>query len=246
MDQRYSRQLLLHYIGEKGQLTLNNSRVLIVGLGAIGTVLANHLVRAGVGYVWLMDNARMSWRELQHVMLLEESDVREGTNKVKALEKKLARINSTVNISALPIKITKENIKDYINDFDVVLSGTNNEATNVLLSDYCYHHGIPFTVSNIYGSTGYQFNIVPGLTPCLRCLISTLPATIRKKGQLSTFIDTVASFQAIETLKLLVTKKEMVRKSILAINAWDNEIEERECLRAKDDCPTCKHGNYVM
>ncbi|WP_370621757.1 ThiF family adenylyltransferase [Bacillus sp. JCM 19034] len=146
--------------------------MLIVGVGALGTVLANHLVRAGVGLVRLADRDYVEKSNLQRQMLFDEEDVKNSTPKAIAAKEKLEAINSTIKIEAFVTDVTKETLPALMDGVDVVLDGTDNFQTRFLLNDMAFKRGVPFAYGGAVSSRGMSALFVPNQTPCLRCFIS--------------------------------------------------------------------------
>jgi molybdopterin-synthase adenylyltransferase len=248
--ERYSRQILFSPIGETGQQRLSESRVAIVGMGALGTTLANHMVRAGVGFVRLIDRDYVEWSNLQRQMLYDESDAREGLPKAEAAAKKLKAVNSGVRIEPIVADLTWRNAEEYLTDADLVLDGTDNFQVRFLINDVCVKHRIPWIYGGGVSANGMTLNILPEKTPCLRCLFETAPTpgsgdTCDTVGVIGPLIDVIASFQAVEAMKILVADEEHLRRSLLHVSLWDFQIREIDVTHAKRaDCPACGKEQY--
>ncbi|GAX91906.1 ThiF family adenylyltransferase [Effusibacillus lacus] len=242
---RYSRQILFAPIGEEGQQKLLKSRVAVVGMGALGTVLANHMVRAGVGYVRIIDRDFVEPSNLQRQMLYDENDAREGLPKAAAAAEKLRTINSGVSVEPVIADLTWHNAESLLSDVDLVLDGTDNFQVRFLINDVCVKHGIPWIYGGGVSAHGMTVTIRPGITPCLRCLFESAPApgttqTCDTAGVIGPLIHIVASFQAVEAMKLLVGDRESLRPSMLNISVWDHYLTEVNVAKAKRaDCPCC-------
>lgn len=246
-DERYSRQKLFAPIGAEGQRKLSERAVCIVGMGALGTVLANHMVRAGVGKVRMADRDYVERSNLQRQMLYDEEDAERSLPKVVAAESKLKRINSSVEIEAVFADVTPGNIAQLLDGVDLVLDGTDNFRTRFLLNDACYAHGIPFVYGGAVGSRGMSAIFVPGETPCLRCFIPTADSggeTCDTVGVIAPIVDIVASYQAAEALKYLVDDREARRGTLLSIDVWNNRQHELGSVHARPDCPCCGLREY--
>ncbi|WP_017728324.1 ThiF family adenylyltransferase [Halalkalibacterium ligniniphilum] len=246
-EERYSRQMLFAPIGVEGQKRLQESRVLIVGVGALGTVLANHLVRAGVGFVRFVDRDYVEASNLQRQMLFDENDVKESVPKAIAAERKLGAINSSVRVEGVIADATRENIEELMDGVDLVLDGTDNFETRFLLNDACYQKGIPFVYGGAVSSRGMSAMFVPGKTPCLRCFINGGQAsgqTCDTVGVVSPIVDIVASYQVMEALKYLVGAEDAFRNSLLTIDVWRHHQYEMKFKKPKEQCPTCQQKVY--
>src|SRR5438132_10133204 len=210
--ERYSRQMRFYGIGEEGQRKLLNSRVALCGCGALGTVLANVLVRAGVGHVRLVDRDFIETHNLQRQVLFDEHDVAENLPKAEAAARKLGAINSAVHVEPVVTDIDHTNILSLCQDADVILDGTDNFEIRYLINDVAVKLNKPWIYGGCIGSHGQTMTILPGETPCLRCVFEAAPgpgeaATSETAGVLSPVVNIVASFQATEALKRLTGKR---------------------------------------
>ncbi|WP_042166909.1 ThiF family adenylyltransferase [Paenibacillus gorillae] len=245
--ERYSRQMLFAPIGESGQHKLGESAVLIIGMGALGTVLANHMVRAGVGRVRFVDRDYVEKSNLQRQMLFDEEDVEQGYPKAIAAEKKLRRINSDVRIEAIVADVTVHNIDELLDGIDLVLDGTDNFETRFLLNDACFRKGIPFAYGGAVSSRGMSAILVPGQTSCLRCFLSSGESTGQTCdtiGVISPVVDIVASYQAVEALKFLVDAQEARRHSLVTFDVWNNHYFEMKLGEPNQQCACCQLKQY--
>lgn len=247
LDERYSRQILFAPIGTQGQRRLAERSVSIIGMGALGTVLANHMVRAGVGKVRIVDRDYVERSNLQRQMLYDEEDADLALPKVIASERKLKRINSSVSIEAIMADVTPANVLGLIQNTDLVLDGTDNFQTRFLLNDACYHEGIAFVYGGAVGSRGMSAIFVPGLTPCLRCLIPSADSggeTCDTVGVISPVVDLVASYQSAEALKYLIGDDEARRDSLISFDVWNNHHHMLKLGQPRDNCPCCGLNKY--
>ncbi|RMF81717.1 MAG: thiazole biosynthesis adenylyltransferase ThiF, partial [Planctomycetota bacterium] len=144
---RYSRQILFEPFGEEAQRRLTHAQAVIVGCGALGGVLANQLVRAGVGYVRLIDRDYIELDNLQRQVLFDEQDIADNLPKAEAAARKLRRVNSAVEIEGVVTDVTPHNIEPLCRDADVILDGTDNFETRFLINDFAVKHGIAW----VYG-----------------------------------------------------------------------------------------------
>ncbi|HET7579796.1 MAG TPA: ThiF family adenylyltransferase [Bacillales bacterium] len=241
--ERYSRQMLFAPIGEAGQRQLSGKCVCVIGVGALGSVIANHLVRAGVGHVRIADRDYVEESNLQRQMLFDEEDVKLTLPKAVAAERKLRKINSDVQVEGIVVDVTKETVGSLIEDVDLVVDGTDNFSTRFLLNDACFQKEIPFVYGGAVASRGMTAMFVPGETPCLRCMIPESGGngqTCDTVGVLSPVVDVAASFQATETLKYLIGAKDHRRNTLLTFDLWENRFYEMAFSKPKADCPTCQ------
>ena len=245
--ERYSRQIRFNKIGEEGQNKLAHSSVLVVGVGALGTVLANHLVRAGVGLVRIVDRDYVEMSNLQRQMLFDEQDVKESLPKAVAAEKKLKLINSDVTVEGIVADVTMNTLPDLMNGIDLVLDGTDNFQTRFLLNDMCFKLGVPFAYGGAVSSRGMSAFFIPGVTPCLRCFIGQGEGngqTCDTVGVISPVVDIVASYQVIEALKYLVGDEAALRKTLKSFDVWSNHQFDLKLDKKKEQCPTCQLGTF--
>lgn len=249
--ERYSRQMMFPPIGEEGQRRLLRSRVTLCGCGALGTVIANVLVRAGVGFLRIIDRDFIEWHNLQRQVLFDEDDVRDCLPKAEAAARKLRKINSDVQIEPVVADVDHTNILEFIKDADVVLDGTDNFETRYLINDACVKLGKPWVYGGCIGSYGQTMTIIPGETPCLRCVIESAPPpgmapTCETAGVLGSAVNVIASLQAVEAIKILTGHKEAINRNLIYIDVWEDIFRsfKIESLREKADCPTCKKGEF--
>lgn len=246
-NSRYSRQILFAPIGQEGQKRLAESKVLIVGMGALGTVVANHMVRAGVGHVRFIDRDFVEASNLQRQMLFDEQDARESVPKAVAAERKLKQINSEIEIEGLVGDLTPANIDEVAHDVQLILDGTDNFQTRFLMNDYAFKRGIPYFYGGIVAARGMQASFIPGRTPCLRCLITESSGgteTCDTSGVIAPVVDIVASYEATEAIKYLVGQHEALRPTLLSFDIWQGSFHQIRFDRVKKDCPTCQLHQY--
>ena len=172
---RYVRQMRYSPLGEEGQHEIAESTALICGLGALGSVLANTLARAGVGTLRIVDRDFLELNNLQRQVLYDENDVASGLPKAIAAERKLRGIISEISIEAHVADVDHNNIGELANGVDILLDGTDNFETRFLLNDAAMKFGIPWVYGGCIGAEGQTMTILPGETPCLRCLMHEAP-----------------------------------------------------------------------
>lgn len=244
---RYSRQVLFSGIKQSGQDKLAQSSVLIVGMGALGTAIANHLVRAGVGFVRFVDRDYVELSNLQRQMLYDEQDVAAHLPKAEAAKQKLSQMNSSIKIEAIVADVNAQNIMDYVRDVDIVLDGTDNFKTRFLLNDACFKLGIPFAYGGVVGATGLTGLFVPGKTACLSCLIgsgSSSGDTCDTIGVISPIVDMVASLQCTEALKWLTGNEDRLHNGLISLDIWNNRQHQVSIAKPKAECATCQKNEF--
>src|SRR5277367_6357230 len=173
---RYSRQTLFAPIGEAGQQLLLDSKAVLVGCGATGTAVANQLIRAGLGTLRIIDRDFVEPSNLQRQTLFEESDAQENLPKAIAAEKRLSAINSAAKIEAVVADLTPENARDLLSNFPIILDGTDNFETRLLINDAAIALNVPWISAAAVASTAVTMTIIPGETACLACLLETADA----------------------------------------------------------------------
>src|SRR5580700_4154237 len=225
--ERYSRQMRFYGILEAGQRRLRDARVTLCGCGALGTVLANALVRAGVGHLRLIDRDFIEISNLQRQVLFDEHDVAENLPKAEAAARKLGAINSSVFVEPIVADIDRTNILDLVHDADLILDGTDNFEVRYLINDAAVKFGKPWVYGGCIGSHGQTMTILPNETPCLRCVFEAAPApgetgTCETAGVLGPIVNIVASLQATAALKILTGKRDRVSRDLIYVDVWDN------------------------
>src|SRR5699024_6894041 len=175
MFTRYSRQILFDPIGEAGQKTLSTKHVLVVGMGALGTQSAEVLARAGIGKLTIVDRDYIEWSNLQRQQLYTEEDAEGRIPKAIAAKKRLSAINSEVEIVSHIMDVTPSELEELVEGVDLILDGTDNFDIRMMINDIAQKYRIPWIYGSLVGSYGMSFTILPGETPCLHCLLETVP-----------------------------------------------------------------------
>ncbi|RJX37861.1 thiamine biosynthesis protein ThiF [Paenibacillus pinisoli] len=241
---RYDRQIRFAPIGTAGQAKLAEAQALIVGCGALGASLAQHLTRAGVGKVRIVDRDFVEPSNLQRQVLFNEADALSMLPKAVAAADKLRAINGSIEIEALVMDVNHHNLAAPLEGADIVLDGTDNAATRLLLSEACFARGIPFIYGGVAGSQGMSAALVPGETCCLRCLIGEEADAEEGQncdtaGVLSSSVEFVASLQAVEAVKWLSGNRDAIRKSWIAADLWTFSVRESALPGRSAGCPIC-------
>lgn len=246
---RYHRQMLLPGIGEEGQRRLLTGRAVIVGVGALGCALADHLARAGVGRLTLIDRDVVELTNLQRQTLFTESDVRENLPKAHAARRRLAEVNSGIHIDAHAADLTPANAERLLDlasaPNTILLDGTDNFETRYLLNDLAIKHRVPFAYAGVVASVATAMTIVPGVTPCLRCLGEKPPAgtgpTCDTSGVLGPAVAAIASFQAADAIKILAGRVDAIRPRLISLDLWNTSarVIDADPLGPRADCPCC-------
>jgi molybdopterin/thiamine biosynthesis adenylyltransferase len=238
--ERYEKQIRLKEIGEAGQRRLAESSVAVIGCGALGSVIADSIVRAGVGRVVVVDRDYIELDNLQRQVLFDEEDIARDLPKAVAAAERLKKINGRVRVEPLFSDVTAANIESIVGGVDLVMDGTDNFETRFLINDACVKLGIPWTYGGVIGTEGMSYLIIPGETSCFRCLMQDTPPpgsvpTCETEGVLGVAVHMIASLEVTEALKLLTGNDKALLRCLIAIDVWKGEyqrlrIEKREGL----------------
>jgi adenylyltransferase/sulfurtransferase len=240
--------MLLPQIGEAGQRKLAAARVLLVGCGALGSTIAEQLVRAGVGHLCIADRDIVELTNLQRQVLFDESDAREGVPKAIAAANRLARINSSITSDPKIVDVDATNIESLATERDLIIDGTDNVATRYLVNDVSVKVGVAWIYGACIGTEGRVMTVRPSVGPCLRCIFPEPPVpgelpTCDTAGVLGPVATVVGSLQAIAAIKLLIG--ESVSDELLTLDLWNNRIKSVSTAQAKRaDCPTCAQKRF--
>ena len=242
--ERYSRQTRFRPIGEAGQARIARASVLLVGVGALGTHLADMLVRAGIGRLWLVDRDIVELSNLQRQILFGEADAAAGTPKAIAAAAQLARIDSQCRIEPLVTDFGPDTYAALRAKPDLILDGTDNIPTRHLLTDLAVKEQIPWIYGGAIGAEGMALAVLPGW-PCLRCLLPEAPPagegpTCETAGILAPTIAAVTAFQGVQALKILAGTPEAVPRGLHCWDLWRN-TQQVLLADAQPDpaCATC-------
>jgi adenylyltransferase/sulfurtransferase len=247
---RYSRQILYPPIGEDGQRRLLAARVLLVGCGALGGALANTLCRAGLGLLRIVDRDFIELNNLQRQTLFDEEDIAAGLPKAEAARRRLARINSEVKVEAVVADASHRNIERLADGVDLLLDGTDNFETRYLINDLAVQSGRPWVYGACVGATGLCLPVLPGVTPCLRCVFEHAPPpemnpTCDTAGILGPAVSIVAAHQALEAIKILTGHLDAVDRRLLRFDAWENRYRHLNVAAARSpDCVCCGQRQF--
>lgn len=247
---RYARQIRFAPIGEAGQQAISESRAAVVGMGALGSVIAQHLVRSGVGFVRIIDRDIIEWSNLQRQMLYTEQDVISMLPKAPAAAAHLRAMNSTVTIEAVVADLTAANAEELLSDVHVIIDGSDNFSVRYLMNDFSVKNQIPWIYGGAVGASGMSMTIIPLETPCYRCLFTDPPApgttdTCETAGVISPIVDIIGSLQATEAIKLLSGNRQALHRTLFQVDLWNHAWLPVSIQQAKrSDCPACSHHQY--
>ena len=253
---RYHRQILLPQIGEAGQQRLAESTVLLIGCGALGTVIADQLVRGGIGTLRICDRDVVETTNLQRQVLFDESDAAAGTPKAVAAAQRLGRVNSMVQIEPHVVDVHSGNIEELIEGrggtarASVILDGTDNAEIRYLINDAAVKHSVPWVYGGAVGVAGRVMAIVPGVTPCLRCLFPDPPGageleTCDTAGVLAPLAAVMASLQVVAAMKILLGHD--VAEELVTLDLWEGRVQTVSTSGGRrEDCPTCGRRDFLF
>jgi len=249
MNNRYSRQILFPEIGRAGQEKLIASRVLIVGCGALGASHAEMLSRAGVGNLRIVDRDFVEFTNLQRQTLYSESDAEERLPKAVAAKNRIAQINSDVEVEAIVADVNNSNIESLLTGCDIVLDGTDNFQIRYLLNDACVKNNKTWIYGAAVSSYGATMTVIPGKTPCLRCIFDDMPdagtsPTCDTSGVIMPVIASISAVQVAEAIKLLVGDTDSLHRSLIQIDIWQNDWRKIKLNEPRPDCETCSERNF--
>ncbi|MGH9733415.1 MAG: ThiF family adenylyltransferase [Candidatus Acidiferrales bacterium] len=247
--EKYSRQILFPGIGEAGQERLLSSRAVLVGCGAMGSFVAGLLARAGVGRLRIIDRDFVEPSNLQRQTLFMEADARESLPKAVAAERNLRAINSDVQVEAVVGDLTPQNARELLSDFPLILDGTDNFETRLLVNDAAVSFGVPWIYAAAMGSYGVTLMIRPGETACLSCLLESQngkPAaeeTCDTAGVLGSAVGVVASIEAGEAVKLLSGNTAALHHRLISCDIWSGRFQSIRVPR-DPDCRVCTRREF--
>jgi len=248
-DDRYSRQIRFAPIGTAGQQKIRNTRIALIGAGALGSVSAELLTRAGVGFIRIVDRDFVELSNLQRQSLYDEDDVRNSLPKAVAAGEKLRRINSQVKIEAVVDDVNPSTVEGYIKDVDLVLDALDNFETRFVINDACAKHQRTWIYAAAVGSYGLVLPIMPGHSPCLCCLMGSLPApgsspTCDSDGVIGPVTHIIASIQAAEAIKHIVAP-ERRKFELVTYDVWEQRFQRiLPDSGAMKTCPVCAEARY--
>jgi molybdopterin/thiamine biosynthesis adenylyltransferase len=246
---RYSRQELFAGLGREGQARLRRARVVVVGCGALGSVAAEMMVRAGVGALTVIDRDFVEESNLQRQSLFDEQDVAAGLPKAAAAETHLRALNSEVEVRGVVTDLVADNADALLEGAALVLDGTDNFETRFLLNDVCVRAGRPWVYGACVGSYGLALLVRPGVSPCLRCLLEERPApgsgpTCDTAGVVAPIVHVIAGIQVAEALKLLSGRTESLLAGLVTVDLWTGQFDVLDLGGRAPWCPACTAGQF--
>jgi len=235
---RYSRQIMIPQIGEKGQEKLKRAKVFIAGVGGLGSPVSIYLTAAGVGHLRMVDHDRVDLTNLNRQVAHWSGDV--GKRKVESAQEKLNKLNPNVTVETLSVTISEENASELISGFDLIVDAMDNLPTRYLLNKKAIEHGIPFFHGAVNGFEGRAMTVIPGKTACLRCLYRG-PVPESKFPVIGVTPAVIGCIQATEVIKYLVGSGELLGNRLLAYDGLNLKFTEFKVQRN----PQCEHCAHI-
>lgn len=245
---RYSRQERFAPLGPEGQQRLGEARALVLGCGALGSMIAERLARAGVGMLRLVDRDWVELSNLQRQTLFTEADADESRPKAVAAAEMLRQINSQIVIEPFVEDVAFDNIERLAAGCELIVDGTDNFETRFLVNDYCVKNSVPWVHGGCLGASGQVLTILPGETACFRCLVPELPPretlqTCDTAGVLGPAVGLIACLQAAEALKILSGHREQSCGKLMVVDTWHTDLRLIGLSR-QPHCPACGQRSF--
>jgi adenylyltransferase/sulfurtransferase len=245
-EERYSRQTLVKAFGRSGQRKLGDARVVIIGCGATGGIMANNLVRAGVGSITVIDSDRVELCNLHRQVLYDETDV--GQLKARTAGLRLYELNSDVKVHAIGKKVNRNNITEIIRGADLVCDGVDNMETRYIINDACVKLGINWIYAGVLATFGMTMPVFPNQGPCMRCVFpdppapGTLPTTLTE-GILGPVPVVIGSIASVTAMKMLSGKADPKKVTLTICDPWTNDFDRIPAKRNMN-CRCCVRNRY--
>lgn len=231
--QRYNRQLIIPDFGEEAQEKLKSSRVAIVGIGGLGCASAIYLTAAGVGHIIIVDFDVVELSNLNRQILYEEEDL--GKKKVYIAQRRLSRLNHSVDIIPISTRIREDNVHSVIKGAQIVIDGLDNLPSRLVLNSACVKSKIPYIYGGVSRLRGMTTTIIPGKTPCLACIYPEGP---RGLGVLGVAPALIANIQVLEAIKIIMGHAPSLAGKLLSFNG--NELKFRFYdINRNENCEVC-------
>lgn len=244
---RYSRQTIFSGIGPEGQQRLAEGFVVLVGCGALGTVIASALVRAGVGRLRVIDRDFIEYHNLPRQILFAERDIEEGLPKAEVAERRLREANSAVEVEGVVADFAPSNAEKLVEGADVIVDGLDNFEARFLINDVALKLHLPWVYGAVTASSGMTATFLPDEPPCLRCFVSSPPTTgaltCDTVGVVNVVPWIIGSLEAAEVLKILIGTAP-VSRDLVILDVWERSFDSVSLTGfSRADCPACQ-GNY--
>ena len=240
--ERYSRHIILKEVGVKGQKKLLNAKVLIIGAGGLGAPAAMYLAAAGVGTIGIADADEVDLSNLQRQIIHATEDV--GKPKVVSAKETMNRMNPDVTVKTCHTFVAADNIMNLIADYDFIIDGTDNFPAKFLINDACVMAKKPFSHAGIIRFQGQLMTYVPEKGPCYRCVFKNPPPkdavpTCKQAGVIGAMGGVIGSLQAMEAIKYIIGKGDLLTGSLLTYDALKMEFRKIKLPKNTCNCPVC-------
>lgn len=249
--EKYSRQILFHGIGREGQERILGAGAVLVGCGALGTAVAALLVRSGLGRLRIIDRDFVEPSNLQRQTLFDEADAREAMPKAAAAARHLRAVNSDAEVEGVVADLAPGNCAELLRGFPLILDGTDNFETRLLVNDAAVSFGVPWIYAAAVGSYGVSMTILPGEGPCLACLLESgtgasiaAQETCDTAGILNAAAGAIAAIEAGEALKLLAGRRDALHGRLASCDVWSGRFQAVRVAR-KPDCRACVRREFA-
>jgi len=244
---RYSRQVMLEEIGYQGQLKLRNAKVCVVGVGGLGNPITTRLVAMGVGKIRIVDRDVIELSNLHRQTMFNEDDV--GQIKVEVAAKKLQKLNSDVEIEALPISVNDYNVFDAVEGCDIVIDALDSVNARYSLNKACIKNNIPFVTGAAVGVSGQVFTIIPNQSACYHCMFPALDEnsmpTCSIEGVHPSILSIIGGIEVSEAVKIISGKKPNLANRILHVDLENLDFVYTKTFKV-DECPVCGSGKLEV
>lgn len=234
---RYHRQIIISEIGKRGQEKLLKSKVLIVGVGALGSIVAYYLASSGIGFLGIIDPDIVELTNLHRQILHNEEHI--GMPKTISALINLKKLNSEIKILPYPDEINRKNVYSLFNSYDLVVSCLDNFKTRVLLNEVSFKVSKPVVVGVVSEFEGHVFNVIPPKGPCYNCFFEDVKEDVSEKGVLPSVAGVIGSIMVVETIKILLSLGETLHGRILVYDALKERFREVKFLK-NPACNICK------
>ena len=232
---RYDRQIMIPGLGEKGQERLKNAKVFIAGAGGLGSPIAIYLSAAGVGLIKIADHDRVELSNLNRQILHWEEDI--GKKKIDSAMDKLSKLNPSIKLEITNETINEKNVSQMVDGFDAIVDAMDNFPTRYILNKAAIEKDIPFFHGAVNGFEGRVMTIIPGKTPCLRCMYHGTPPA-EKFPVIGVTPAIIGSIQATEVIKYLVGMGDLLTDRLLIYDGMRMIFKEFK-IRKNPECDHC-------
>lgn len=240
--ERYDRQMRISGWGQEGQKKLKQSKIVVMGVGGLGCPAALYLAAAGVGHLVLIDKESSELSNLNRQILHWQKDI--GKPKVLSAKQKITELNSEIIVEALKIEITEQNIDELISGATVVVDAMDNFKVRFMINEACVSEGIPFIHAGIYGFQGQMTTIIPGKSPCLKCIFPVTPPETERVPVAGVTAGVFGVLLATEAVKLILGIGEPLIGRLLFLDLEDMSLITCEASR-NPNCPVCKKAKKM-